>query len=399
MGETQPSARQPLAGIRVVELSTMVTCSLASMIIRSQGAEVIKIEPIQVGDPMRLLGSQNNGISALFHNCNRGKRSLAIDIKHDLGREAVHRLARQSDVFLNNYRPGVMDKLGLGSQALRALNPQLINVAVTGFGTVGPLAHRPAYDHVIQGISGMTALQGGDSEFAFIRMLICDKVTAYTVAQAATAALVGRASTGQGQHIDISMLHACLAFMWPDGMMHHTLEDGIDLPPMSDYYQTVNGKDGSVASAPLLDQHWDAILSLLNRDDLREDSRFNTMAGRIAHMGEVMAILRDGARHLSTDAIMDAFEQADIPSTICENRDTLRENEQIAAIGALETYMTENMGCLTAPTPPVLFDGAPSSLAEPSPKLGAHSRDILQELAFDAASIDRLISEQAVLCA
>lgn len=383
----------------------MVTCSLSAMMLRSQGAKVIKIEPTLIGDPMRVLGSQKGGISALFHNCNRGKRSLAVDLKHETGAEAVRRLASRADILLNNYRPGVMDKLGLGSERLRTANPKLINVSVTGFGTKGPMASRPAYDHVIQGISGMTALQGGKDDagqdaYDFIKMLICDKVTAYTVAQAATAALVARHHTGTGQHIDISMLHACLAFMWPDGMMHHTLQDddAIDLPPMSDYYQTVNAKDGAVTAAPLADHHWDAILTMLARDDLRDDPRFNSMAGRIAHMGEVVMLLKDGARHLSVDEVMTVFEAADIPSTIAERRATLAANKQIDAIGALETYVTENMGTLTAPTPPALFGGAATSLAEPSPNLGQHSREIMAELDFDEGTIERMRDEGALLC-
>ena len=158
-------------------------------------------------------------------------QSLSVDLKSVIGREAVAALAGRADVLLHNYRPGVMDRLGLGSEALRAANDRLVNIAVTGFGTKGTMAHKPAYDHVIQGLAGFTDLQEStDDRHAYMRMLLCDKVTAYTVAQAATAALLARAHTGKGQHIDISMLHACLAFMWPDGMMHHTLHDDDVLP-------------------------------------------------------------------------------------------------------------------------------------------------------------------------
>ena len=402
---SEVTAQQPLAGLEVLELSTMVTCSLSAMMLRAQGAKVIKIEPPLMGDPMRYLGSQKNGVSALFHNCNRGKRSLAIDLKHESGVEAVRRLASRADILLNNYRPGVMDKLGLGSDVLRALNPRLINVAVTGFGTTGPMADRPAYDHVIQGISGITALQGGKAEdgsdqFSFVRQLMCDKLTAYTVAQAATAALVARHHTGEGQHIDISMLHACLAFMWPDGMMHQTLldEDAIDLPPMSETYQTVNTKDGAVAASALTDQHWDAILALLDREDLKTDPRFESLPARMANLGEVMSVLKDGALHLTVDEVMQAFEAADIPSAKCERRTTLTANAQIQAIGALETYVTDNLGRLTAPTPPALFAGAPTGLAEPCPNLGQHSLEIMRELDFDAETIRAMSDNGALLC-
>lgn len=400
----KPTAEKPLTGLKVVEMSTMITCSLAAMMMRAQGAEVVKVEPVLMGDPMRYVGSMKNGQSALFHNCNRGKRSLAIDMKNQHGIEAVKRLAADADVMVNNYRPGVMDALGIGPDAVRALNPRLVNVSVTGFGTVGPMAQRPAYDHVIQGISGLTGLQGGDYEgdaqYDFIKMLICDKVTAYTVAQAATAALVARASTGEGQHIDISMLHACLAFMWPDGMMGHTLHDDdvINMPPMSESYHVLNTKDGSIACTALTDQHWEAILKLIDREELKEDERFATLPGRMMHLPDIMKVLKAGVENLSMAQVMSAFEAADIPSTPCETRHSVSANEQVQAIGALETYVTENMGKLTAPTPPVLFAGAPTSLAEPSPGHGQHSRAIMDELGFDADTVEDMAQKGALLC-
>lgn len=404
--QTKPTAEKPLAGLKVIEMSTMITCAYAAMMLRSQGAQVIKVEPAQMGDPMRYVGSQKNGQSALFHNCNRGKQSLAIDLKHENGAEAVKRLVKDGDIMLNNYRPGVMDNLGLGSEAMRAINPRLINVAVTGFGTVGPMATRPAYDHVIQGISGLTGLQGGDfadpnnPEYDFVKMLICDKVTAYTVAQAATAALVARATTGEGQHIDISMLHACLAFMWPDGMMSHTLqdEDAVQMPPLSESYKILDTKDGSIACTALTDGHWAAILKLLDREDLISDPRFASLPGRMANFPEIMTLVRDGVKNMSLADVLRAFQAADIPSAPCESRTSVMANEQVLAIGALETYVTENMGQLTAPTPPVLFGGNATSLAEPSPRHGEHSQALMATLGFDVAVVQEMTQTGALLC-
>jgi len=394
MVKGQPTAAQPLRGVEIIELSTMVTCSLAAMTLRGQGADVIKVEPVKGGDPMRRLGSQKAGTSGLFHNCNRGKRSLAINLKHESGAEAVRRLAQRADVLINNYRPGVMEQLGLGSDALRALNPRLINVSITGFGTTGPYRDRPAYDHVIQGVTGITGLQGGDGDFAFVRMLLCDKVTAYTAAQAVTAALLARHSTGEGQHIDISMLHACLAFMWPDGMMHKTLHDDdvLQMPPISESYQTVNARDGAIAASILMDHHWEAVLSLVERPELREDPRFASMGARLMHLGDMGAVLRDDLRHLTVAEIMATFSAADIPSMPCESRDSVADNEQVCALDILETYMTHNLGKVTSPAPPVVFAGQHTSLAEPSPSLGEHSREILGELEFPEEDIEALLA-------
>ena len=397
----QPSAQQPLAGVKIIELSTMITCAVAAMMLTAQGAEVIKVEPPVIGDPGRLIGTQKNGVSAFFHNCNRGKQSLAIDLKTQTGRDAVMRLAADADVLVHNFRPGVMDKLGLGSETLRGANERLIYLGVSGFGTTGPMSDYPAYDMVIQGLTGITALQGSDNEMQHINMLICDKITAYTVAQAATAALLARASTGKGQHIDISMLQANLAFMWPDGMMDKTIEDrdGImDMSPISDYYQTLDLSDGSIALAPLRDHHYKALLEMLGYPELLEDPRFSSMGGRLKHMDQVMEILKSPRKEYSVAEAMSLLTAADIPCAPCIARDDLKSHPQIEAIEALETYETPLHGALTVPRPPARFEGENASQATPSPGLGEHSRSILETLGYSGEEIDALIAEGSVAC-
>jgi crotonobetainyl-CoA:carnitine CoA-transferase CaiB-like acyl-CoA transferase len=394
-----PTARQPLAGLEVIELSNMITCSLAAQTMAAQGANIIKIEPPVGGDQMRPLGTQKSGVSGFFHNCNRGKQSLAIDLKSEAGVDAVKKLAARADILLHNYRPGVMDRIGLGSDVLRKINSRLVYVAVSGFGTKGPMADFPAFDHVIQGLAGFTDLQAPeDNSFDFIRTFICDKVTAYTVAQAATAALVARATTGEGQHIDISMLHACIAFMWPDGMMHRTLKDDdrFTMSPGSEYFQTINYSDGAVAVAPLRDHHWEALLPMLGYPELLDTAPYNSVPARMTNMKEVTQVLKNPRHDIGVEAAMEVLVAADVPCAPCVKRDNLEASEQIAAIGALETYITEAMGKLTVPTPPVQFEGAAASQAEPSPLLGQHSRSILAELGWDNGAIDDLINSGAV---
>jgi crotonobetainyl-CoA:carnitine CoA-transferase CaiB-like acyl-CoA transferase len=395
-----PSSSQPLAGIKVIELSNMITCSLAAMTMSSQGAQVIKVEPPIMGDKMRPLGTQKNGVSGFFHNCNRGKRSLAVDLKSNAGIKAVKELVMQSDVLLHNYRPGVMDRLGLGSDVLRKLNPRLIYVAVSGFGTKGPMADLPAFDHVIQGLAGFTDLQSSEeNSFDFIKTFICDKVTAYTVGQAATAALLARASTNEGQHIDISMLHACLAFMWPDGMMHKTLkdEDRFKMSPGSDYFETINYKDGGVAVAPLSDEHWKALLPMLGYPELINTPLYASIASRMTNMDQVMMVLREPRNDIGVKKAMEILIAADVPCSPCTKREDLESVDQIKAIGALETYVTKTMGELTVTTPPILFEGKETSQAQPSPLLGEHSKEILQELGWKQSFIDSLIESGDLL--
>ena len=392
---TKPSASQPLAEIEVIELSNMITCSLAAMTMAAQGAEVIKVEPPAMGDKMRPLGTQKNGVSGFFHNCNRGKRSLAIDLKSEAGVEAVKKLIARADVLLHNYRPGVMDRIGLGSDVLREINPKLIYVAVSGFGTEGPMADFPAFDHVIQGLAGFTDLQSSEEDsFDHIRTFICDKVTAYTVCQAATAALLARATTNEGQHIDISMLHACISFMWPDGMMHRTLKDDdkFEMSPGSDYFQTINYSDGGVAVAPLADSHWEALLPMVGYPELIGTPLYASIGSRMTNMKQVVEVLKNPRVDIGVEKALEILVAADVPCSPCLKRDDLESSEQIKAIGALETYVTKAMGKLTAPTPPVLFEGKATSQAKASPLLGEHSASILEELGWTKDSISELVN-------
>ena len=391
---------QPLAGIKIIELSNMITCSLAAMTMSAQGADVIKVEPPGMGDKMRPLGTQKNGVSGFFHNCNRGKRSLAIDLKSQAGVDAVKELASKADILIHNYRPGVMDRLGLGSDDLRNENPKLIYIAISGFGTSGPMADLPAFDHVIQGIVGFTDLQSSEEDsFDHIKTFICDKVTAYTACQAATAALLARTTTNCGQHIDISMLHACLSFMWPDGMMHRTLKDDdrFEMSPGSDYFQTINYSDGGIAVAPLTDNHWEALLPMLGYPELIGAPIYASVAKRMSNMKEVLKVLKSPKKDIGVNKALEILMAADVPCSPCIKRDDLETVEQIKAIGALETYVTAAMGELIVPTPPILFEGKLSSQAEPSPLLGEHSKEILQELGWGDARIDELLDSGEVL--
>jgi crotonobetainyl-CoA:carnitine CoA-transferase CaiB-like acyl-CoA transferase len=391
---------QPLAGIKIIELSNMITCSLAAMTMSAQGADVIKVEPPGMGDKMRPLGTQKNGVSGFFHNCNRGKRSLAIDLKSQAGVDAVKELASKADILIHNYRPGVMNRLGLGSDDLRNENPKLIYIAISGFGTSGPMADLPAFDHVIQGIVGFTDLQSSEEDsFDHIKTFICDKVTAYTACQAATAALLARTNTNCGQHIDISMLHACLSFMWPDGMMHRTLKDDdrFEMSPGSDYFQTINYSDGGIAVAPLTDSHWETLLPMLGYPELIGTPIYASVAARMSNMKEVLKVLKSPKKDIGVNKALEILIAADVPCSPCIKRDDLETVEQIKAIGALETYVTAAMGELTVPTPPILFEGKLSSQAEPSPLLGEHSKEILLELGWDDAKIDELLNSGEVL--
>jgi crotonobetainyl-CoA:carnitine CoA-transferase CaiB-like acyl-CoA transferase len=208
-----PDASAPLAGIRIIDLTTNMSGPLATMVLADQGAAIVKVEA-PAGDAIRSVGTGHAGMSAYFANNNRGKRSIAVDLSTDAGRHVVRRLAADADVFAQNFRPGVIERLGLDAKSLMAANPRLVYASISGFGTTGPLADAPAYDHVVQALSGYAAIQSaGTSEPSMVRHGVIDKATAYTLAQAVTAALLQRERTGRGTRIDVSMLDVAIAFL------------------------------------------------------------------------------------------------------------------------------------------------------------------------------------------
>jgi len=384
----------PLKGVKIVEMSNMVTASLSAMMLAGQGAEVIKVEPLGIGDKLRHFGSMKPGLSAVFNNCNRGKRSLAINLKTEAGQEAIRTLILETDVLLHNYRPNKLTKLGLGRDALRIIKPELIICSLTGFGRTGPLKDAPAFDHVIQALAGLTGAQGKDGNLEFINMLICDKITAYTAAQAVTAALFHKLRTGEGQVIDISMLQASLAFMWPDGMMHNTLleKDALQLAPMKSYYQTFKTKDGYIATAPFGDEPWQRVFKIINRPDLAADPRYKTLIERGKNVTTLLIEFEDMELDFTSEQLLTALQDADIPCAPCLDENTLLEHPQVKAVGAIEEQTHPYLGRIRMATAPVHFGAQVPEPLGSSPQLGQHSAEVLAEVGYDTAQIEALKS-------
>ena len=215
----------PLDGIRVVDVSTILAGPLATMMLADQGADVIKVEPPGIGDLLRIAPFRREGLSAFFANGNRGKRSVALDLKQPRGREVLLRLVERADVFVQNFRPGAVERLGIAESDLRAVRPDLIYVSVSGYGESGPYRDRRVYDPILQGLTGHVAIQKNPDVPIpdLIRHVVVDKAAAYTAAQAITAALFARTRGAGGQHVRVAMIDVALAFLWPDGMMAHTL--------------------------------------------------------------------------------------------------------------------------------------------------------------------------------
>lgn len=394
---SNPDPQLPLQGFTIIEFSSMVTASLACMMLAEQGARVIKVEPPGVGDIMRMLGSSKGGISALFANCNRGKESIALQLKHPRGVEIAHELVSRADVLITNYRPGVMEKLGLGSEAMRTANPELVFVAITGFGIEGPLKDAPAYDPIVQAQAGYTAIQGIESP-ELVRNLICDKITAHSAAQAATAALLQRARTGVGQHIDLSMLDAGLFFMFPDGFMNHTLldEDVAAQPLLSDSISITRASDGELVAAPVTPVQLSGFYRALGLEHLEADERFSTADAVLQHIDLYREILQRALDAISADELVERLRAGDVPAAKCLSREETLEQPQLEANASLETTQHALMGRMRQVRSPARFGARLLPLGSPCPALGEHTHHILGELGASESDMDALRAQGVI---
>ena len=382
----------PLAGVRVIDLSTVVAGPMATQILADQGAAVIKVETAG-GDPGRRLGSGRGGMSATFHNFNRGKRSIVLDLKNASGLDVLKRLLKDADVLVHNFRPGVSARLGLDYESLRADHPKLIYLGVNGFGEAGPMAGQPAYDHIIQCYSGFAALQAdphGDGRPALIRNVAVDKLTAVTAAQAITAALFARAGGAGGQEIKLSMLGAAIAFLWPDAAVDaHLVGEGADIrPAMADFCRLYAFGDGDItfnasdASFPGICAAFDAPSGA--------DPRLRTMAGRVretALMAQVEQEWSAAAARMSVDEGISALEALDAPCARVMRLKELPDHPQVRANGLLRHTEHPIAGELIEAAPAARFEATPLSPTAPAPALGQHADEILMELRLDAEAM------------
>jgi crotonobetainyl-CoA:carnitine CoA-transferase CaiB-like acyl-CoA transferase len=351
---------KPLEGVNVLEFSTMITASFAAMMMAEQGASVIKVEPIELGDPMRFLGSSKGGISALFANCNRGKRSLRLNIKEAEGR-------------------------------------QIIEAAITGFGTEGPDRDLPAYDPVIQCQTGFGAVQGhGRDEPELVRTLTCDKSTAYTACQAVTAALYAREKTGEGQHIDLSMMDAGLFFLFPDGFMHQTLldDDADQKAPLHELlYDLTITKDGGVTVSAANEAQQVGMLTAIDQLHLFADERFNSVEKLIENIEEFRDLLKEEFLNFETDDLLQRLGDHDVPAAKCLTYDEVLEHRQYEANASMDTFEHPIMGTMRRMKLPARFHGQRLEPGSASPAHGEHTLEVLKELGRSEAEIQALLDK------
>lgn len=390
----------PLAGYRIVDLSTMLTGPWATSILGDQGADVVKVEVPERGDHTRSLGHRRGGLPVAFLNVNRSKRSITLDLKQPRGRAILERLAANADVFVQNFRPGVVERLGVSEPEIRAVSPKVVYVSISGFGERGPLARRPAYDPVIQALSGLTTVQAGSdgARPRLIRTILPDKLTALMASQAISAALLARERSGAGQHVRLSMLDAVLQFLWASDMGGLTYADQ---PPAEQaaasfidlIYET---KDGFMSVAVMSDREWAALARALERPEWLEDARFKTPALREENIDARLALTQEALRGRTTAEWMERLEAEDVPCAPVLTRDALVAHPQVRAGGTLVEFDHPAAGRLRQARPAARFETTPSALRRGAPALGEHTDALLVEAGFPPAEIAALRAAGAV---
>ena len=332
----------PLHGYRIIDLTSNVSGPLATMILADQGADVVKVEAPEGGDATRAGANRRAGFAAGFLNNNRNKRSLAVDLKIPGGLKAVLRLAAGAAVFVQNFRPGVAERLGLGEAAVRAVAPNIVYVSISGFGERGPYAQRPAYDPVIQGFSGLATVQAGSDEARprLMRTILPDKLTAITASQAITAALLARERSGQGQHVRLSMLEAVTAFLWSSDMNGQTFIG--DEPARQEAASTIDliyeTADGYITVAALTDRQWAGLAQAVERPEWLADPRFATPALRQQNIDERLRLTQEALLQRPAGEWLDRLERAGVPCGPVLTRNEVIRHPQVAALDLVAEY-------------------------------------------------------------
>jgi crotonobetainyl-CoA:carnitine CoA-transferase CaiB-like acyl-CoA transferase len=382
---------RPLEGIRITDLSIALTGPYASALLADQGADVVKVERVGFGDIARWVGVAVNGISALFQACNRGKRSIAVDISSPDGREIVRRLAAKSDVFIQNFRPGALDRAGLGWKELSEENPELIYVSLSGFGSTGPYAHKGAYDTVIQAYAGLATNQSDpdDETPVFLRQTAADKITALYAVQAITAALFARERGLGGQHIELSMTDAVVSFLWADAAGNEIMLDS-DHTMNSSFVQgsrPFRFIDGWGIATPTADADFHGMCIALGVEG-HDDSRVATIGERRKNPEATADIMRACHAAAGTFTVAEALATMDelrVPFGLVIAPANLPNDAHAQAMGLFEESVHPLAGRLRQPRHPARFGGTPSAIGGPAPTLGQHTDEILEELGLGAA--------------
>lgn len=385
----------PLNGVRVVEFGSAILGPYTSQQLGDYGAEVIKVEPLE-GDPTRYMGpSRESGMAATFLGVNRGKQSIALNMKKPEAKEILRRLLDTSDVFLHNMRAKKAAQLGLSPEVLLKAHPRLVVAGLLGFLANGPYSDHPAYDDVIQGLSGVAGLaaEGGGAP-AYFPTCIADKTTSNIAVQAILAALFRRERTGLGASVEVPMFETMVSYVLVEhlgGYQFEPPEGGIGYERyLARSHRPLRTQDSYVCVRPLTDAHWNALFAAIGDEEAACDARFSTVASRSKHTDAVFERVERHVEKFSTQACLELFERLDIPASRVSGLRDLMSDPHLDAVGHFDRVHDDAMGTLVYPASGPRFDGARQHASIP-PRLGEHTRAVLRHINYDEDAIDRLV--------
>lgn len=392
----------PLSGVKVIDLTGVVSGPLATMFLADQGADVLKIEPLS-GDITRRSRQaidKAGNFSSLFISSNRGKRSIAIDVKTKVGREVLAKLIGGADVLVQNFRPGAMDRLGLGFDELRKQFPRLIYVSISGVGDSGPYVKKRVYDPIIQGLSGFADIQSQPvtQRPQMIRTIVADKTTAIFAAQAICAALYSRERSGLGQHIQVAMLDTMISYLWPEGMMQYTVvgaeataADPNDRPDL--VFKT---SDGYITVGTISDSEWQGFCRATGDGALKDDPRFATPSARSTNAKARINLMAEYIERHPTAEWLHRLDAADVPCAPILRRGDVMYNEQVIARDLIVEFDQPSVGRVRQPRPAARFDVTETNVPSAAPGIGEHTREVLLGLGYSPEDVAAFAAQGAV---
>ncbi|MCU1457890.1 MAG: acetyl-CoA acetyltransferase [Actinomycetia bacterium] len=398
-----PNANHPLRGVRVIDATTTFAGPYGTTILAELGAEVIKIEAPPDGDITRMLTTgRSRGMSGVFVHMNQGKRSVAIDLKSPASHAIMERLLGSADVFVHNMRPSAARRLGLGYEDLQARHPSLIYCNLCGFGQDGRYADKPAYDDIIQAMSGLAAVQGfPDHDPEYVHSVVADKTLGLTLVYALLAALFARERTGTGQRVEVPMYETMVSYVLVEHMGGLTFEPADGSPmyarAVSPYRRPYRTLDGFIGVLVYTDAQWHRFLRLIQREDLEADPKFATPNGRIANIDEVYSFVEQVIASDTTDSWIERLERADIPVGPVNRVADLIDDPHLDDVGLFSVFEHETDGPIRVVRPTVQFgDERPSPVGRGAPRYGRDTFDVLCDLGYSDAEITELVDTGVV---
>ena len=380
----------PYEGIRVLELTSTVSGPFAGMMLADQGAEVIKVEPPGIGDLARFMGTTKDGMGAMFSTLNRNKKCICLDYKNEEDLSVLKELVSTTDVLIENYRPGIVKKLGIDYESLSQINPDLIYCSISGYGQSGPYKEKKVYDPLIQGTVGIPHAQNIKSP-ELIRTIIYDKVTGLTSAQAISAALYQKAKGEGGQYLPISMMESALYYNWPDLMMNHTFDEGgINLGELADLFEVYETKDGGVVLIIIAnDEVFSKFCNVFDLS-LHLDEKYNNLVSRIINKEELTAEINKVTSLLSCKELENKMDLEGISASICNELNEVYKDPQVIEQGSIVEINHPELGVMRMPKPPANLKGQGSFPRSLAPILGHDNREVLTSINIDDDTIQRM---------